>query len=309
MTALPRESEQLPPALAAAGEAFVRHLELERGRSPHTVRAYGGDVAHLLQHAARLGVQEVADLDLQVLRSWLARLRSTGAARTTIARRGSSARTFTAWAHRRGLLPTDPGQLLATPKGHRPLPDVLQPDEAARLVDLVDGDSPADLRDRLALELLYATGIRVGELCGLDVDDVDRGRRVLRVTGKGNKERTVPYGVPAERALDAWLVRGRPVWATAGSGAALLLGARGGRVDPRAVRTLVHARLGAVPGAPDLGPHGLRHSAATHLLEGGADLRSVQELLGHATLATTQIYTHVSIERLRTSYERAHPRA
>ena len=308
MTALVDEVE-LPPALAAARDGFVRHLELERGRSAHTVRAYGGDVTHLLQHAGRLGVQEPAELDLQVLRSWLARLRSTGAARTTIARRGSSARTFTAWAHRRGLVAADPGLLLATPKGHRPLPDVLQPDEAARLVDHVDGDAPVELRDRLALELLYATGIRVAELCGLDIDDVDRGRRVLRVTGKGNKERTVPYGVPAERALDAWLVRGRPSWATRSSGPALLLGARGGRVDPRAVRTLVHTRLAAVPGAPDLGPHGLRHSAATHLLEGGADLRSVQELLGHATLATTQIYTHVSVERLRTSYDRAHPRA
>jgi integrase/recombinase XerC len=206
-------------------------------------------------------------------------------------------------------MPTDPGLLLATPKGHRPLPDVLQPDEAVQLVELVDGDSPADLRDRLALELLYATGIRVAELCGLDVDDVDRGRRVLRVLGKGRKERTVPYGVPAERALDAWLVRGRPRWATRGSGPALLLGSRGGRIDPRAVRALVHQRLSAVPGAPDLGPHGLRHTAATHLLEGGADLRSVQELLGHATLSTTQIYTHVSVERLRTSYDRAHPRA
>jgi integrase/recombinase XerC len=149
----------------------------------------------------------------------------------------------------------------------------------------------------------------VGELCGLDVDDLDAGRRVLRVLGKGSKERTVPYGLPAERAVLAWLTRGRPAWATATSGPALLLGRRGGRVDPRAVRTLVHRRLGDVPGAPDLGPHGLRHSAATHLLEGGADLRSVQELLGHATLATTQIYTHVSVERLRSSYARAHPRA
>jgi integrase/recombinase XerC len=299
----------LPPALAAAADGFVRHLELERGRSPHTVRAYAGDVALLLEHASRLGVTDPADVDLAVLRSWLARLRSSGAARTTLARRGSAARSFTAWAHRRGLLPADPGVLLATPKGHRPLPDVLQPDEASRLVDAIDGHTPADLRDRAALELLYATGIRVGELCGLDVDDVDRGRRVVRVLGKGNKERSVPYGGPADDALDAWLTRGRPAWAAAGSGPALLLGARGGRVDPRTIRSVVHRRLAAVPGAPDLGPHGLRHSAATHLLEGGADLRSVQELLGHATLATTQIYTHVSVERLRTSYDRAHPRA
>jgi len=171
------------------------------------------------------------------------------------------------------------------------------------------GDEVVDLRDRVALELLYATGVRVSELCGLDLDDVDTGRRVVRVLGKGRKERSVPYGVPAQQALDRWLAEGRPEWAGPHSGAALLLGARGGRVDPRTVRTLVHRRLADVPGAPDLGPHGLRHSAATHLLEGGADLRSVQELLGHATLATTQIYTHVSIERLRTSYERAHPRA
>jgi integrase/recombinase XerC len=300
---------ELPPALASAAEAFARHLELERGRSAHTVRAYTGDIALLLEHAARLGVQEPAEIDLSVLRSWLARLRSTGAARTTMARRGSAARVFTAWGHRRGLLPSDPGALLASPKGHRPLPEVLQPDEASRLVDGIDGQTPVDLRDRLALELLYATGIRVGELCGLDVDDVDRHRRVVRVLGKGAKERSVPYGGPAEAALEAWLTRGRPVWAGKGSGPALLLGARGGRVDPRTIRAVVHDRLADVPGAPDLGPHGLRHSAATHLLEGGADLRSVQELLGHATLATTQIYTHVSVERLRTSYDRAHPRA
>lgn len=301
--------EPLPPALADALAGFARHLALELDRSPHTVRAYTGDVAGLLEHAARRGVSTPAELDLAALRSWLARSRTTGAARTTMARRGSSARVFTAWAHRRGLIATDPGALLATPKGHRPLPDVLRADEAARLVDQVDGDTPADLRDRAALELLYATGIRVGELCGLDVDDVDRERRTVRVLGKGRRERSVPFGGPAGAAVDAWLTNGRPHWAVAGSDAALLLGRRGGRVDPRAVRTLVHRRLADVPGAPDLGPHGLRHSAATHLLEGGADLRSVQELLGHASLATTQLYTHVSVERLRSSYAQAHPRA
>jgi integrase/recombinase XerC len=159
------------------------------------------------------------------------------------------------------------------------------------------------------LELLYATGIRVGELCGLDVDDVDRGRRVLRVLGKGRKERTVPYGVPADQAVGQWLELGRPRLVAPGAGPAMFLGARGGRIDPRAVRTLVHARLADVPDAPDMGPHGLRHTAATHLLEGGADLRTVQELLGHASLATTQIYTHVSNERLRSAYRLAHPRA
>ena len=302
-------AEPLPPALEAVLAAFERHLSLELSRSAHTVRAYTGDVGALLVHAARMGVQRPAELDLAVLRSWLARSRSAGAARTTLARRGSSARVFTAWACRRGLLPTDPGGLLATPKGHRPLPDVLRADEAAALVDHVTGSTPEDLRDRAGLELLYATGVRVGELCGLDVDDVDTERRVVRVLGKGARERSVPYGDPAARAVDAWLVRGRPQWMTTASGPALLLGRRGGRVDARAVRTLVHRRLADVPGAPDLGPHGLRHSAATHLLEGGADLRSVQELLGHASLATTQIYTHVSVERLRSSYAQAHPRA
>ncbi len=299
----------LPEQLAVALEDFTRHLRLEAGRSAHTVRAYRADVGALLEHARRLGATTPADLDLPVLRSWLARQRSVGTARTSLARRGSAARAFTGWACRRGLLPVDPGLLLTTPRVQRSLPDVLRADESARLLDGVAGSGPRDLRDRAALELLYATGVRVGELCGLDVDDVDTGRRVVRVLGKGARERSVPYGGPAGRAVQAWLTDGRPAWALDGSGPALLLGARGGRVDPRAVRELVHRRLADVPGAPDLGPHGLRHSAATHLLEGGADLRSVQELLGHATLATTQIYTHVSVERLRTSYDRAHPRA
>ena len=299
----------LPPRLAEPLEAFLHHLRYEADRSPHTLRAYEGDLRSLLGHAARNGVDDVTQLDLAVLRSWLARLRSGGAARATLARRGSAARAFTTWLARRGLLERDVGSALATPKGQRPLPAVLCQDEAVRLIEAVTGEEPADLRDRVVLELLYATGVRVAELCGLDVDDVDPGRQVLRVLGKGRRERTVPYGRPAQEALEAWLSGGRPVWARPGSGAALLLGARGGRVDPRTVRSLVHTRLSAVPGAPDLGPHGLRHTAATHLLEGGADLRSVQELLGHATLATTQIYTHVSVERLRTSYERAHPRA
>jgi integrase/recombinase XerC len=215
-----------------------------------------GDVGDLLRHAARLGVTVPVELDLAVLRSWLARSRSSGAARSTLARRGSSARVFTAWACRRGVLERDVGALLATPKGHRPLPDVLRPDEAARLVEQVDGSSAEQLRDRALLELLYATGIRVGELCGLDVDDVDAERRVVRVLGKGARERSVPYGDPAGKAVEAWLRQGRPRWATASSGPALLLGRRGGRLDPRTARTVVHRRLADVPGAPDLGPHG-----------------------------------------------------
>ncbi len=302
--------EALPISLRDSVDAFERHLRLELNRSPHTVRAYLGDVVGLLEHVVRLGGQRVEDIELANLRGWLAIQRNADAARSTLARRAAALRTFTAWAHRTGRIPTDPGRLLASPRPHRSLPPVLRAEEAARVMD-ADAEVPtaSSSRDRLVVELLYATGIRVAELVGLDVDDVDRTRRVLRVLGKGAKERTVPYGLAAERALEHWLAVGRPQLAREGSGPALVLGARGGRIDPRAVRTIVHRRIAAVPGTPDLSPHGLRHTAATHLLDGGADLRSVQELLGHASLATTQIYTHVSVERLRKTYAQAHPRA
>ena len=303
----PRAPAELPPAFASALEAFRRHLAAERGLSAHTVAGYVADLAGLLDHAARLGAATLDDIDASALRSWLARQRSAGYARSTLARRSSAARVFFAFAVRRGLATHDPAGLLATPKTERRLPRVLTRREAAALVELPPADDPVGVRDRALLELLYATGIRVGELCGLDVDDVDRGRRVVRVFGKGAKERTVPYGVPAAAALDAWLTRARPAFVVPGSGPALFLGQRGRRIDPRTVRRLVHVYVREV--GPDLGPHGLRHSAATHLLEGGADLRSVQELLGHATLGTTQIYTHVSADRLKASYDQAHPRA
>lgn len=304
------EGEELPEEFARVAELFADHLRLERNLSPHTVRAYVGDVTSLLDHAHRLQLAAVAELDVRTLRSWLARMHSQGASRRTLARRTSTARVFTAWAHRRGHLPTDPGAALTSPKPHRRLPEVLGAAEAAAALDALAPDgTPVGLRDRAVLELLYATGARVSELCGLDLGDIDESRRTVRLLGKGNKERTVPLGGPAMDAVHAWIARGRPEWRTSDSGTALLLGARGGRLDPRTARRVVHQRLRQVPGLPDLGPHGLRHSAATHLLEGGADLRSVQELLGHATLATTQIYTHVSIERLRATYERAHPRA
>lgn len=299
----------LPPAAAQSLQDFTRHLEAERGLSPHTVRAYTGDVASLLDHAARLGRSDPGQLDLPVLRSWLARLRTTGAARTSLARRAAAARAFTAWACRAGVLADDPGALLATPRAHRPLPAVLSQPDARALVEGVSGDDAVSLRDRALLEVLYATGVRVGELVGADVDDVDLGRNVLRVLGKGAKERTVPLGLPAADALAAWTARGRPALACDGSGPALFLGLRGRRLDQRTARRVVHAAVAALPGRSAMGPHGLRHTAATHLLEGGADLRSVQELLGHATLSTTQVYTHVSAERLRAVYERAHPRA
>ncbi|MDP9093767.1 MAG: tyrosine recombinase XerC [Actinomycetota bacterium] len=302
--------EQLPPALAEAVAAFERHLQLERNRSAHTVRAYTGDVVGFLDHLRRLGGKSVRDIELANLRGWLAIQRNSGVTRTTLARRAASLRTFTAWAFRSDLTTTDPGQLLASPRAHRALPPVLRSDEAVAVMTADRSDlTPMGRRDRLVVELLYATGMRVSELVGLDVDDIDRARRLVRVLGKGAKERSVPYGLAAERALDDWLRDGRPHLAGDLSGTALLLGARGRRLDQRAVRTIVHERVRAVAGAPDVGPHGLRHSAATHLLDGGADLRSVQELLGHASLATTQIYTHVSVERLRQAYAQAHPRA
>jgi integrase/recombinase XerC len=299
----------LPAALGAAVDGFERYLAAERDLSPHSVRAYLIDVVGLLDHLARLGHTDVAGLDLGALRSWLARLRTSGAAPRTVARRSAAARAFSGWAFRRGLVQHDAGALLASPKVHPTLPAVLAQDEARELVEMPAGPGPVGLRDRLVLELLYGTGIRVSELVRLDIDDVDRGRRLVRVIGKGDKERSVPYGVPVDTALDAWLRTGRPVLAKPGSGPALLLGQAGRRLDPRTARRLVHGYLAEVEGAPDLGPHGLRHSAATHLLEGGADLRIVQELLGHASLSTTQIYTHVSIDRLRTAYRQAHPRA
>ena len=307
------EADALPEAMAGVLAAYERHLAVERDLAPHTVRAYLADVAGLLDHAARMGDTDVAGLDLRTLRSWLAKQQTMGRSRTTIARRATAARVFTAWLTRTGRIPTDVGASLGSPKTHKSLPPVLRADEAADLIraatEHADDGSPTGLRDIAMLELLYATGIRVGELVGLDVDDVDRERNVIRVFGKGRKERSVPFGRPAARAVDFWVRQGRPQLAIEGSGAALFLGTRGKRIDQRAVRTMVHRRIAEVPGAPDIGPHGLRHTAATHLLEGGADLRSVQELLGHASLATTQLYTHVTTDRLRRAYQQAHPRA
>jgi integrase/recombinase XerC len=325
-----REQPELPDQLESVLEAFRRHLAAERGVSGHTVRAYLGDVRALLEYAAHAGVTSPDGLDIAVLRGWLAGQHATGRARATLARRAASARTFTAFGHARGWLPSDPGPLLGTPRLRRKLPEVIRQDQMAAVLAAQDSpargsparESPAPggsepdprdqalaLRDTAIMELLYATGIRVSELCGLDLGDLDHERRTVRVMGKGGKERTVPVGLPAERATARWARDGRPVLLTPDSAAALFLGARGRRLDPRTARRVVHTRLAAVPTVPDTGPHGLRHAAATHLLEGGADLRSVQEILGHASLGTTQIYTHVSVERLTSAFRQAHPRA
>jgi integrase/recombinase XerC len=303
-----------PVSVEAILDEFAEYLALERGRSAHTGRAYLGDLRSLFDFVAeRAPTAGLTGLSLPMLRSWLAAQAGAGAARTTLARRTSAVKTFTAWANRRGLLSTDPATRLQVPKARRTLPAVLRQDQALAAMAAAnsgakEGD-PLAVRDLVIVELLYATGIRVSELCGLDVDDVDTSRRVLRVLGKGNKQRTTPFGAPAGAALAAWLGNGRPALATAASGKALLLGSRGGRLGPRQARTVVHQTVSAVDGAPDIGPHGLRHSAATHLLEGGADLRIVQELLGHSTLATTQLYTHVTVARLRAVHDQAHPRA
>jgi integrase/recombinase XerC len=308
-----RTDAPVPERFAQVLADYERHLRAERDLSRHTVRAYVADVEAMMRHAVAYGHDDLATLDLRTLRSWLASQQTRGRSRTTIARRATAVRVFTAWALRTGVLQHDPGAVLGSPRAGRVLPPALRHEEVRLLLDAAAEHAATDgargLRDLAVVELLYATGIRVGELCGLDVDDIDDARRVVRVLGKGRKERVVPFGLPAERALRRWLADGRPCLAREGSGPALFLGTRGGRLDQRAVRTLVHALLDEVPGAPSLGPHGLRHTAATHLLEGGADLRSVQELLGHASLATTQIYTHVTSERLRAAYHQAHPRA
>jgi integrase/recombinase XerC len=395
--------ERLPTALRAAVDDFGRHLAVVEGRSEHTVQAYVGDVVSLLDHAAAEGRVTVADLDITVLRGWLAARMGTGAARSSQARRAAAARAFSGWAHRTGISPDDPGAQLASPRAHRSLPTVLRADQAASLMtpagmrndsargaeaddgahatakndqagatartgtagataekdgggataendrgevtggddrggvtagnlggvtagnhgsvtagndgdgaETGNGESGAgdglEIRDRAVLELLYATGIRVGELCSLNRADVDHARQVVRVFGKGAKERAVPFGHPARRALDAWLRLGRPALVNRASRDALFLGAKGGRLQPTVVRRIV-ADAARAAGLPHTSPHDLRHSAATHLLDGGADLRAVQELLGHSSLASTQIYTHVSTERLRAAFNQAHPRA
>lgn len=304
-------------AMRSAVDAWLRHLELERNLAAHTRRAYAGDLDDLLAYAADAGVGEWREVDHRLLRAWLADLHRRGAERTTMARRATAARVFFAWATDAGRVPVNPAGALQAPKASRTLPPTLERGVVAALFDHLDArvaasDSPTEralaLRDAAMIEVLYSAGLRVAELCSLQLGGVDRDRGLLRVLGKGDKERSTPLGGPALRALDAWLEVRAQVAASASEGF-VFVGARGGRIDPRVVRRVVHAALDAVPDAPALGPHGLRHAMATHLLEGGADLRSVQEILGHASLATTQIYTHVSNERLREAFRQAHPRA
>ncbi|NLT25083.1 MAG: tyrosine recombinase XerC [Microbacteriaceae bacterium] len=298
--------------LARAVDDYLRALDLERGRSANTVRAIRGDLERFTAHAADAGVEHPDALDLELFRDWLWAETESGLAASSIARRASSARGFTAWLRTSGRGP-DAARRLRSPKHERSLPRLVTAegmDEIfAALRERAAGGDPIELRDLAIIELLYATGIRVSELCGLDLDRLDLERRVVRVIGKGDVERVVPFGRPCADALLDWLARGRRELATPASGEAVFLGARGGRLGPRAVYELSRRELGRRPGSGPAGPHAFRHTAATHLLDGGADLRGVQELLGHADLGTTQIYTHVSAERLRETYRRAHPRA
>jgi integrase/recombinase XerC len=294
--------------------AFTRHLEVERSLSVHTIRAYLGDLESLLAHLEAIGVTDISQLELVHVRSWLANQQIKGGARTTLSRRAVSVRLFTKWAVKNKYLAKDVAATLATPKGYRTLPDVLEIADAKVAMDSLatraaEEETPISLRDVAMVELLYATGARVAELCGLDLSNIDYDRQTIRVLGKGNKERTIPLGNPAMRALNIWIEDGRKSLLNSLSGNAVFLGARGKRIDQRTVRTVVYNALQAIEGIERMGPHALRHSAATHLLEGGADLRTVQEILGHASLATTQLYTHVSTERLQKAFKQAHPRA
>jgi integrase/recombinase XerC len=287
-------------------EAFTSYLNRERSLSDNTIRAYVGDLDSLASHLKAMGVEDVSTLNISHLRSWLANQQSKGASRTTLSRRATSIKLFTKWAFKEALLPSDIGFNLATPKAHRILPEIVDAKTADLAMQSLEtfaeetGELTA-IRNLAMVEMLYASGARVSELCGLNLKDIDYDRSTIRVIGKGSKERVIPIGRPAVAALEKWL-KVREQLANEKSGDAVFLGARGKRIDQRQVREVVYKTI-------DLGPHALRHSAATHLLEGGADLRTVQEILGHASLSTTQIYTHVSAERLHSAFKQAHPRA
>lgn len=291
---------------------YEEHLALVRNLSDNSIRGYVTDLESFLKHMEKLGIVEFNQLEIEHIRSWLANLQTTGVARSTLTRRIVSIRAFTNWAAANGWLTSDLGANLAVPKAHKVLPQVLNVQEAATVMKALEvraAQEPTAInsRDLAIVEVLYSCAIRVSELCGLNLGDIDSSRNTLTVIGKGNKQRVVPLGLPAMRALQSYLKISRPQFANSTSHDALFIGARGARIDQRTVRAVVYEAMNAV--GAKMGPHGLRHSAATHLLEGGADLRTVQEILGHASLATTQIYTHVSPERLQSAYKQAHPRA
>lgn len=297
-----------------AVDDFVGSLATERGFSLNTIKAYSSDLSALTLHLAGNGTEDTAQLDLEQLRDWLWKSSEEGLAKASISRRAASARAFTAWMRRMGITQTDPGSRLKSPKADKTLPRVVTAtaldDIFTTLSTRADTNDPVAIRDLAIVELLYASGMRVSELVGLNQADLDLDRHTALVTGKGNKQRVVPFGTPAATALADYITRSRPALRDDSAPTdVLFLGARGKALNTRTVYQLVASLLAEIPGAGPIGPHTLRHTAATHLLDGGADLRIVQELLGHSSLGTTQIYTHVSTERLRQSYEQAHPRA
>jgi integrase/recombinase XerC len=291
---------------------YEEHLALVRNLADNSIRGYVSDLESFLAHIAKLGITEFSELQITHIRSWLANLQSTGISRATLARRIVSIRAFTYWAASQGWIPSDIGQDLAIPKAHKTLPEVLNHSQTQIVLDAIatkagEDPSPLNIRDLAIIETLYASGIRVSEICGLNIRDIDMERNTHLVLGKGDKERVVPIGLPAVRAIKNWLAIGRPKFSNLTSSDSVFLGSRGKRIDQRTVREVVYDAMESI--GSHMSPHGLRHTAATHLLEGGADLRTVQEILGHSSLATTQIYTHVSPERLKAAYEQAHPRA
>ena len=298
--------------LADASDAFADHLLKVRRLSPATVKAYRSDLRDLAISTGDIPLEAV---DLEALRDWLWHATQRGDARSTLVRRSAAARSFFSWAQEQTLISHDPSLRLVAPKKGRTLPAVASREAMAGLLEThrraAESGDPIALRDHAILEVLYGSAIRVSELCGLDIDDLDLDRCTARVLGKGAKERVVPFGTPARDALNAYLRRGRPVLVgrARAFSAAVILGSRGARIGPRSVYELVARVLSPIIGAETIGPHALRHTAATHLLDGGADLRAVQEILGHASLGTTQIYTHVSADRLTATYRLAHPRA
>ena len=286
--------------LADAVADFVHRIEIERGLSPHTVAAYCRDLEQFVEFCERLGTDRLDGVTRRAIRRYMAQLSTRGYSRRSIARKISSIRSFFAVAASRGLLPANPAEGVRQPRRPASLPKALPQHGLANSLDAVVGGSPVDLRDRAILELLYSSGLRVSELASLQVGDV--GADMVRVLGKGGKERVVPVGRAAREAIAGYLENARPLLAGEQAYSALWVGVRGGPLDARGVRRVVQKRLGTFP-------HALRHSFATHLLEGGADLRTVQEMLGHVELATTQIYTAVSRRHLKSTYERSHPRA
>jgi integrase/recombinase XerC len=297
--------------LESVVDDFAVYLTAERGFSPHTVRAYASDLRDLVAFAGESGVSTADELELEILRDWLWHGSNAGLAKSTLARRSAAARSLSLWLARTGVVGTDAGARLRAPKADKHLPRVLtrgQIDEIlASLIARADTGDAIATRDLAIVELLYASALRVSEVTSLDTSSLDLSRMTVRVVGKGSKERVVPFGIPARRSIENWLLR-RPTLTVDDTGA-LFVGARGARVGTRTVYQLIAGLLAELPGSGPSGPHTLRHTAATHLLDGGADLRSVQEMLGHASLGTTQLYTHVSAERLKESYRTAHPRA